>query len=120
MIVGFRKVEANQQATTSYTDYAYITSAQGDIDTRTRLNSGTLVDVDSTDNRTDNQVRTLTVSVLQNGSVEFFIDGLAPTVTQEFTFDEGDIIIPFIRGLQSPDFSEIRLQAIDLDCPTTE
>lgn len=117
-LVGFRKLAANEQAVTSYTDYAFITVTAGDIDTRTRLNTGTAVDTDSTDNRTDGQTKTLSVEVAQNGAVAFYIDDVTPTVTQEFTFDDGDIIIPFIRGVQATDLSETRVRLIDLDCPT--
>lgn len=59
---------------------------------------------------------TLEVKVDINGAVTFAIDGYAPTVTQAFTFDAGDALIPvFGYALQTADIgtpSVLELAAI--------
>lgn len=96
MWVGFRKQAAANATYTSYTDYALIGlgNATGDIYTSTELNGGGNTNTDTTQNWADAETHTLEVRVDINGVVTFYIDGYAPTVTQAFTFDSGDVIIP--------------------------
>lgn len=116
--IGFRKKAAYAAAISSYSDYAFIGlgSATGDIYTSTRLNTGSAVSTDTTQNWADTETHTLEVRVDGSGVVTFFLDGYKPTVTQAFTFDAGDEIIPvFGYALQTSDIgtpSVLELAAI--------
>lgn len=109
-MIGFRKAAAygdaiNDPATTFgsavvYTDVACLNVNAGNIYTITGKNqtgggTGTFTATDTTDNWADDAVKTLGVHV-SAGVVTFTIDGAAPTVTQAFTFDDGDVVIPFL------------------------
>lgn len=100
LFIGFRKVEANNATFADYTDYAAIGLSASDganIWLKTELNAGGATSTDTTDTWTDGQTKTLKVLVSAAGVVTYTIDGLAPTVTAAFTFDNGDVVIPFIR-----------------------
>lgn len=109
LLIGFRKRADFAAAVSSYTDYAWFNINAGDIYTETRLNTGTASDVDTGENLADGGDVTLEVQVDSEGRVEFFIDGQNATdgefTTQEFTFDDGDTVIPVIRLLQDSDLT---------------
>jgi|TARA_Y100000310_G_scaffold222159_1_gene223829 hypothetical protein len=118
--VGFRKQEASIAEIladeeindgSGYTDCAFLNVNLGNIDTVTRLNSGTGVSTDSTDNWSDGDTKTLTVKVSAAGVVTFFIDGTAPTTTQAFTFDDTDVVVPcmFITKAVNGSAGDIKL-----------
>lgn len=111
--VGFRKKEAYAAVFANYTDYAAIGlgDAAGNIFTTTELNAGGATSTDTTQNWADGETHTLEVRVSATGAVTFFLDGYAPTVTQTFTFDSGDSIIPTIYGLQAADLGTPSLLA---------
>jgi hypothetical protein len=99
---GFRKVEANNATWESYTDYAAIgmnaitTATQ--IVTVTELNSGGTTITNTTDNwGGDGTTNTLRVLVSAAGVVTYTINGAPPSVIAAFTFDNGDVVVPFIR-----------------------
>ena len=101
--VGFRKqaaytaaVEAHAELITDYDDVALLNVNAGDIFTGTRLNAGTGTLTDTTDNWADTATKTLSVLVSSAGVTTFQIDGAAPTTTQTHTFDDGDVVIPFV------------------------
>lgn len=100
LLIGFRKVEANNATFANYTDYASIGLSASDganIWLITELNAGGQTKTDTTNTWTDGQTKTLKVLVSAAGVVTYTIGGLAPTVTAAFTFDNGDVVIPFIR-----------------------
>ncbi len=100
LVIGFRKVEANNATFADYTDYASIGLSATDganIWLKTELNAGGVTSTDTTDTWTDGQTKVLKVLVSAAGVVTYTIGGLAPTVTAAFTFDNGDVVIPFIR-----------------------
>lgn len=104
---GFRKAEANQAAegALTYTDYALLAVISGDIKIYTSLNNGTEGITDTTDNWADTENHTLTVLVDHIGRVTFEIDGVAPTTTTSFTFDNGDVVMPFFRIQNATDIA---------------
>lgn len=104
-LFGFRKNAAFQAALSSYTDYAVMNLNAGNVYTQTRLNTGTASDVDSTVNVADGVSVTFEIRVNQFGVVEFLVDGETPTVDQDFTFDDGDVVIPFFRLIQDTDLT---------------
>lgn len=101
--VGFRKTQAYQTvgALSSYTDYACFGLDNG-VSTgkaiiQTQLNTGGVVSTDTTDAWADGGTHTLRINVSAAGVVTFLYDGAPPSVTQAFTFDNGDIVHPFWR-----------------------
>lgn len=100
-VVGFRKSQANAATFTDYTDFATIgaraTTAADVVVLQTDLNNAGEVITNTTDAWTDGQTKTLKVLVSAAGVVTYTINGLAPTVTAAFTFDTGDVVVPFIR-----------------------
>ena len=106
--VGFRKQIAVVDDTPafadwkdSYTDMAAIGpegSATADIEIYHSLNDNNAT-VDTTDNWADGETKTLSVLVSATGVVTYLIDGVAPTVTLEQTFDDGDVVIPFLAAV---------------------
>lgn len=100
---GFRKTQANQVAFANYTDFVgYGVNnlvAGGDCVIGTRLNTGGINSTDTNDAFGDGTTHTLQVLVSAAGVVTFTFDGGAPTATQAFTFDTGDVVHPFITNL---------------------
>jgi len=105
--VGFRKKAAYSATFASYSDYAVIGigNSAGQIYTNTEKNSAGNTSTDTTVVWADATTRVLEVRVDINGAVTFFIDGYKPTVTQTFTLDSGDEMIPCIYALQSADLA---------------
>lgn len=101
--IGFRKQEANNSTLESYTDFGWIGVSESDttavISLKTRINSGAVTTTDTTDAWTDGQTHTLKVLVSAAGVVTYEIDGVAPTATAAFTFDDADVVMPFFHGL---------------------
>lgn len=113
-IFGFRKVEANNATWTNYTDYATIgmiasTSATAVV-TATELNAGgTTITNTTTLWGGDGTTNTLTVLVSSAGVVTYLINGVAPAVVAAFTFDNGDVVVPFIRITHSATPTQVDL-----------
>jgi len=101
--IGFRKTQSNNATFISYTDFASIGLNSGiNADTviiQSRLNSGGVTSTNTTDAWTDGQTHVLRVLVSAAGVVTYTIDGAPPSVTAAFTFDNGDIVHPFIHHL---------------------
>lgn len=101
--IGFRRTQANQAVglIANYTDFvAYGPNdgiSPGDCAISTQLNTGGLVNTDTNDAWADTATHTLRINVSAAGVVTFLFDGAPPTVTQAFTFDNGDVVHPFWR-----------------------
>lgn len=107
--IAFRKAEANNAAMESYTDFAFIglsaTDGVGTIYTKTRLNSGSVVNTNTTNVWTDGQTHTLTILVSKSGAVNYLVDNAPAAVSVPFSFDVGDVVCPFfelLHGTTSP------------------
>ena len=108
LMVGFRRVEANNILLLNYTDAATIGLA-------TIVSTTNVVILDQLNsagqNSTDTTVpwggdissQTLKVLVGATGIVTYEISGSPPTVTAPFTFDNGDVVMPFIHFINGPD-----------------
>lgn len=95
---GFCKVQALQAALTGYTDVAGVglVGTTGDIKTRTRLNNGTAVVVDTGLNWADGESHTAVVEVnMMTRSPRITVDSSIVLEYGTFTFDSGDSIVPF-------------------------
>jgi len=113
-LMGFRKVQAYQANVDDYTDMAAFNVESGDIKIETILNNAATTTTDTTDNWADAATHELKVRVRKDGSCQFFIDGAAPTVTAAFTFDSGDVVVPFFFLLNSSDVAGA-VQWLDLE-----
>lgn len=103
--VGFRKAEAYQTAIDAYDEMAALNVISGDIKIETILNNAATTTTDTTDNWADAATHTLEVRIQANGTATFLIDGAAPTTTATFTFDSGELIVPFFYHLNALDLS---------------
>lgn len=108
--VGFRKVEAYQAALDDYDELVCLnmigtpgSDTFGNINIETILNGGTTSTTDTTDNWADAATVSFTVNVSDAGVVTFEIDDAAPTTTAAFTFDNAEVVIPFVYFKHSSD-----------------
>lgn len=103
--VGFRKVEANQANIDDYADMAALNVISGDINIETIVGGAATTTTDTTDDWADAETHELQVNVSVDGVVTYLIDGVAPTVTAEYTFTDGLNIMPFFYFLQDTDIA---------------
>lgn len=97
--VGFRKAEAFQAAIDNYDEMAALNVISGNITIETILNNAATTSTDTTDDWTDGQTKTLEVYVSAAGVVTYKIDNAAPTATAAFSFDAGEVVVPFFYFL---------------------
>lgn len=106
--IGFRKAEAYNAAIGSYTDYFVVgvegTSEPNKLQIQTNLNGGGAATTDTTDTLADTISVTLRVNVSAGGVATALVDGASPTTEPAtFTFDSGDVLVPFIFFLHGAD-----------------
>lgn len=103
-VIGFRKSEANNATIANYSDYAClgmnsVTSATN-VTILTELNGGGQTATDTTDAwGGDASTQKLTVKVSAAGVTTFEVGGVAATAAPAFTFDNADVVVPFIHLL---------------------
>lgn len=105
--LGFRKSEANDKVFADYTDY-YGMGAESTVGTglnlvlATELNAGGQTLTNTTDvwGGAGNN-NTLKILVSDAGVVTSTLNGAAPTVPIAFTFDDADVVCPFIYVLHN-------------------
>jgi hypothetical protein len=106
---GFRRAETVNATFDNYLDVAsigFVTLADpAAIQIETILNNGATTTTDTTDTLADATSVKFCVLVSALGVVTYTIDGIAPSTTAAFTFDDGDLVIPFVQYLQSSDFT---------------
>jgi len=118
-IFGFRKVEANNGTWTAYSDYATMgmiaSTSATNIVLATELNSGGTTITNTTDAwGGDGSVNTLRVLVSSTGVVTYTINGVAPSVTAAFTFDNADVVVPFAHFVHSASPTEVDLVSMKI------
>jgi hypothetical protein len=116
MLIGFRRAGAVNGTLKSYADYAGIgcdTAANPMLlKTITEKNGAGDTSTSTTQTLADARALTVRVTVSDAGVVTFAHDAgtlgtlAAPTVTQAFTFDTGDPVIPFIHFLNAADLCD--------------
>jgi len=105
MFVGFRKAEAYQADPEGYDEMAAWQiggSADGQFNIWTILNNAATTKTDTTmtdwvDNVAGTGTHVLRVEVYKNRRVIFKVYGAEPTVTQAYSFDSGEVVLPFIH-----------------------
>lgn len=107
LIIGFRKVQAFNATLSSYTDFATIgivgTANPNTIKLQTQVNTGGVTTTDTTQTVADGSTTQLKVKVSSTGVVTYELNYATPTVVAAFTFDTGDVVIPFIRFTEAAD-----------------
>jgi hypothetical protein len=101
LLLGFRKVAANNATLTSYTDFATIGVIAGEFETETQLASGGAITTDTTQAAANATQFQLTVFVDSMGNVTYAINGVTPTVTVAYQFANALVVMPFIRIVQN-------------------
>jgi hypothetical protein len=120
LMVGFRKVEANNATFASYTDYVGIGLNQATSATNVvildELNSGGQTATDSTDAwGGDGSSQTVKVLVSASGVVTFEVGGSAASAAPAYTFDNTDVVMPYIHFVQGADVtSEVSLVSLKI------
>lgn len=103
MFFGWRKAEAYQVDPESYDEMASFNigkDADGQIEIHTILNNGTTAETDTTETDWANAgEHTLRIEVDAAGRCKFLLDGAEPAVSASFTFDDGEVIVPFLQIL---------------------
>jgi hypothetical protein len=109
LIIGFRRAAAYNATLANYTDFATIglvgTANPNTIFITTQLNTGGAVSTNTTQTVADATRVQFKVSVSAAGVVTYQVNYAAPTVTAAFTFDSGDVVIPFVRFTQAADLT---------------
>jgi len=119
LMVGFRRVAANNSVIADYTDYfcAGLNTATSitEVVLLDELNGGGQTITNSTTVWTGGDTGTTTIRVLVSaaGVCTYTIDGGAPAVTNAVTFDNADVVMPFIHFLNGADVAgEVALTAM--------
>lgn len=118
--IGFRKAEANNATFASYTDYYALgmnaATTATNITLASELNAGGQTLQDSTDAwpSGDGGTATLKVLVSASGVVTATIDGIAPSSVLAYTFDNADVVCPFIRFEHNADAGAIHLVSMSV------
>lgn len=101
MFLGWRKAEAYQADPDSYDEMAAFNigkDADGQIEIHTILNNAATAETDTTeDDWVDGGEHTLRIEVDAAGRCKFLLDGEEPAVTASFTFDDGEVVVPFLH-----------------------
>lgn len=107
LIIGFRKAQAFDAALANYTDFASIgivgTSNPNKVQIQTQLNGGGVTTTDTTNTVSDGSVFQVKIKVSASGVVTYEFNYGLPTVVAAFSFDAGDVVIPFIRFTEAAD-----------------
>lgn len=101
LLMGFRKVAANNATLSSYTDFAAIGNIAGDLETQTQIATGGVVTTDTTQNASNATMFEICVNVDAFGNVTYQINGQAPTASVAYQFANGITVMPFIRVIQN-------------------
>lgn len=113
---GFRKLEAYQANIDDYDEMACLNVISGDVKIETILNAGATITTDTTFNWADTGIHELAVYVSAAGVVTFAIDGSEPAATAAFTFDDGEVVVPFFYQLAAADPEAAAVELISFEC----
>lgn len=105
LAVGFRKTQAYQLALDDYTDMAVLNVQGGTINLETILNNGATTTTNTGETVADNETVTLRVEVYTDGTCSYFVDGVRVLASNTFTFDSGDVLVPFVHFVNSADLA---------------
>lgn len=99
--IGFRKAEAYIKVIDNYDEAAFLNVILGAINVEHILNGGATGGADTGQTVGDGVDVDLAVIVGEDGVVTFEINGREPSTTSAFTFDAGEVVIPFVHLLHA-------------------
>ena len=109
LIIGFRRAVAFDATLANYTDFATIgvvgVANPNTIQIQTQLNTAGVTTTNTTQTIADATEVQFKVMVSAAGVVTYQVNYAAPTVTAAFTFDDGDVVIPFVVFAQAADIT---------------
>jgi hypothetical protein len=109
LIIGFRRAVAFDATLANYTDFATIgvvgVANPNTIQIQTQKNTAGVTTTDTTQTIADATEVQFKVSVSAAGVVTYQVNYAEPTVTAAFTFDDGDVVIPFLLFAQAADIT---------------
>jgi len=109
LIIGFRRAVAFDATLANYTDFATIgvvgVANPNTIQIQTQKNTAGVTLTDTTQTIADGVAVRFKVMVSAAGVVTYQVNDAAPTVTAAFTFDTGDVVIPFVLFAQAADIT---------------
>ncbi len=101
--VGFRKAAAYTANLDDYTDMAALNVQAGTVNLETILNNAATTTTDTTEDVADGETVTLKVEVLTDGTCRYYVDDTQVLTSDTFTFDAGDVLVPFLFVLNGAD-----------------
>jgi hypothetical protein len=101
VLMGFRKLQANNATFSSYTDFASMGLVAGEFELETQLASGGVVITDTTQAGVDATAFEMAVMVDAFGNVTYQLNGQPPTVVAAYQFANGLTVMPFLRIVQN-------------------
>jgi hypothetical protein len=101
--LGFRICDAYQAALATYSDFAAINVAAGEIDIVTNKTSGGAITTDTTQDWADGETHELKVLIDSTGVVSYQIDGKTPTVQPAlpYQFTSTRYVVPFLMMIEA-------------------
>lgn len=105
LLLGFRAAAAYAADHNDYTDLAAIGCVAGAIHCVTILNNAATVSTDTTNTWADLAEKRISVLVSRSGVVSFEVDEAKPTTVPSFTFDSGDVLVPFLVFTHAADLA---------------
>ena len=105
--VGWRKVEGYEADFETYTDMYTLDVVEGDVFIASTINDAGTLNDDTEINTADTTAIVLKVVVATDGTVTSFVNGTEETEHQaEFTFDSGDVLVPFLYFINNATIAE--------------
>jgi len=114
LLFGFRKNATVEAARATYTDYALIGLIRSDIEIATDLDNAGETLTDTTMDASDTIQCKFRIEVDSDGNVTYKVANTAalvasgaitPTVSADYTFNSGDVVVPCIRLIQHADLT---------------
>jgi hypothetical protein len=118
--IGIRKAEAPQAAIDDYDELACLNIQSGNVFRETILNNAATVSVDTLFDWLDTEEHEVEVRCYTNGAVQFFFDRAKAPVGAAFTFDNAEVVVPFIYFLQAADLTDVNLTRLTVGYLTQE
>jgi len=114
MFVGFRKLEAHQNAIADYAEVIALGNIDGNV--IAHYEKGGTSDADDCGNNwAATETHSVTVIIADNGVASYLFDDAAVTTEPSTArFDGGEVVIPFIRIIHNASPGAIHL--LDLEC----
>lgn len=106
LALGYRKAEAYQLNIDDYDELCALNINGATINRDTILNGGATTTTDTGETVADNDVVTLRVELYPTGEVVCKVDGVEVLATSRFSFDDGEVVVPFVYFTNGADLAD--------------